>query len=90
MFGVQGIFSEPVGVSATFVFMFILFGALLNTSGAGEAIIDFAKSIAGGKRGGPAKVAILSSALFGSISGSAVANVVVTGTFTIPLMKNRL
>ncbi|NLM43498.1 MAG: TRAP transporter permease [Clostridiales bacterium] len=87
LFGVQGIFSEPVGVSATFVFMFILFGALLNTSGAGEAIIDFAKSIAGGKRGGPAKVAILSSALFGSISGSAVANVVVTGTFTIPLMK---
>ncbi len=87
LFGVQGIFSEPVGVSATFVFMFLLFGSLLNTSGGGEAIIDFAKSIAGGKRGGPAKVAILSSALFGSISGSAVANVVVTGTFTIPLMK---
>ncbi len=87
LFGVQGIFSEPVGVSATYVFMFLLFGSLLNTSGGGEAIIDFAKSIAGGKRGGPAKVAILSSALFGSISGSAVANVVVTGTFTIPLMK---
>jgi len=87
LFGVQGIYSEPIGVSATFVFMFILFGAILNSSGGGEAIIDFAKSIAGGKRGGPAKVAILSSSLFGAISGSAVANVVVTGTFTIPLMK---
>ncbi|NLJ33862.1 MAG: TRAP transporter permease [Firmicutes bacterium] len=87
LFGVQGIYSEPIGVSATFVFMFILFGAILNTSGGGEAIIDFAKSLAGGKRGGPAKVAILSSSLFGAISGSAVANVVVTGTFTIPLMK---
>lgn len=87
LFGVQGIYSEPVGVSASFVFMFILFGALLNISGGGEAIIDFATALAGGKRGGPAKVSILSSALFGSISGAAVANVVVTGTFTIPLMK---
>lgn len=87
LFGVQGIFSEPVGVSASFVFMFILFGALLNISGGGEAIIDFATAIAGGRRGGPAKVSILSSGLFGSISGAAVANVVVTGTFTIPLMK---
>lgn len=86
LYGVQGIFSEPVGVSATFVFMFILFGAILNVSGGGEAIIDFATAIAGGKRGGPAKVSILSSGLFGSISGAAVANVVVTGTFTIPLM----
>lgn len=87
LFGVQGIYSEPVGVSATFVFMFILFGSMLNSSGGGEAIIDFAKSLAGGKRGGPAKVSILASSLFGAISGSAVANVVVTGTFTIPLMK---
>lgn len=87
LFGVQGIYSEPIGVSATFVFMFILFGAILNNSGGGEAIIDFAKAIAGAKRGGPAKVSIISSGLFGAISGSAVANVVVTGTFTIPLMK---
>ncbi|WP_138160671.1 TRAP transporter permease [Peptoniphilus catoniae] len=87
LFGVQGIYSEPVGVSSTFVFMFILFGTLLNNSGGGEAIIDFSTAIAGGMRGGPAKVSILSSSLFGAISGSAVANVTVTGTFTIPLMK---
>lgn len=67
--------------------MFVFFGTLLHISGAGEAIIDFAKALTGSKRGGPAKVAIVSSALFGSISGSAVSNVVVTGTFTIPMMK---
>ncbi len=87
LYGVQGILSEPIGVSATVVFMFILFGTILNSTGGGEAIIDFAKSLVGDKRGGPAKVAIISSGLFGSISGSAVANVVVTGTFTIPMMK---
>jgi TRAP transporter 4TM/12TM fusion protein len=87
LFGVQGILSEPIGVSATVVFMFIFFGTILNSTGGGEAMIDFAKSLVGDKRGGPAKVAIISSALFGSISGSAVANVVVTGTFTIPMMK---
>ncbi len=87
LFSVQGIYSEPVGVSSTFVFMFILFGTILNRSGGGEAIIDFATALAGGLRGGPAKVSILSSSLFGAISGSAVANVTVTGTFTIPLMK---
>lgn len=87
LFGVQGIYSEPLGVAATFVFMFVFFGTLLHISGAGEAIIDFAKALTGSKRGGPAKVAIVSSALFGSISGSAVSNVVVTGTFTIPMMK---
>ena len=78
LFGVQGIYSEPLGVAATFVFMFVFFGTLLHISGAGEAIIDFAKALTGSKIGGPAKVAIVSSALFGSISGSAVSNVVVT------------
>jgi len=87
LFGVQGIYNIPVGVSATFVFMFILFGTILNISGGGQAMIDFAKALAGGRRGGPAKVAIIASSLFGTISGAAVANVAVTGTFTIPLMK---
>lgn len=83
----QGIFGIALGVIATFVFLFILYAAILNVSGAGEVFIKIATRFFGGVRGGPAKVAILASAAFGSISGSAVANVAGTGTFTIPLMK---
>jgi len=83
----EGIFSLPLGVSATFIYIFILFGGFLVASGTGEFFIDFANSIAGNLKGGPAKVAVVSSACFGTISGSAVANVVGTGSFTIPLMK---
>ncbi|MBU4563489.1 MAG: TRAP transporter permease [Desulfarculus sp.] len=83
----EGLFTIPLGVSASFIFIFILFGAFLVASGTGEFFIKFANALAGHLRGGPAKVAVLSSATFGSISGSAVANVVSTGSFTIPLMK---
>lgn len=83
----EGLFTVPLGVSASFIFIFILFGAFLVYSGTGEFFIDFANSLAGNWRGGPAKVAIVSSAFFGTISGSSVANVVSTGSFTIPLMK---
>lgn len=83
----EGLFSIPLGASANFIFLFILFGAFLIGSGTGEFFIKFANAIAGHLRGGPAKVAILASATFGTISGSAVANVVSTGSFTIPLMK---
>lgn len=83
----EGLFTIPLGVSASFIFIFILFGAFLVSSGTGEFFIQFANALAGHMRGGPAKVAVLSSATFGSISGSAVANVVSTGSFTIPLMK---
>jgi TRAP transporter 4TM/12TM fusion protein len=88
VFGTEGIYTIPIGVSATYVFLFIAFGSFLHASGAGQVFTDLAKAVAGGTRGGPAKVAIFASALFGSISGSAVANVVTTGSFTIPLMKN--
>ena len=83
----EGLFGIPLGVSASFIFIFIMFGAFLVTSGTGEFFIKFANALAGHLRGGPAKVAVVSSAFFGSISGSAVANVVSTGSFTIPLMK---
>jgi TRAP transporter 4TM/12TM fusion protein len=83
----EGLFTIPLGVSASFIFIFILFGSFLVASGTGEFFIKFANALAGHLRGGPAKVAVLSSATFGSISGSAVANVVSTGSFTIPLMK---
>jgi len=83
----EGLFSIPLGASANFIFLFILFGAFLVSSGTGDFFIKFANSLAGHLRGGPAKVAVLSSAAFGTISGSAVANVVSTGSFTIPLMK---
>lgn len=83
----EGLFSVPLGASANFIFLFILFGAFLVASGTGDFFIKFANSLAGHLRGGPAKVAVLSSATFGTISGSAVANVVSTGSFTIPLMK---
>jgi len=83
----EGIFGIPLGVSATFIFLFILFGAYLEKSGLGKLFIDLANCIAGRATGGPAKVAVLSSGLMGTISGSSVANVAGTGSFTIPMMK---
>lgn len=83
----QAIFGIPTGVSATFVFLFILFGAFLDKTGAAKFIIDFSLGLVGRATGGPAKVSILASALFGTVSGHSVANVYGTGTFTIPLMK---
>lgn len=83
----EGIFGLPLGVSASFILLFILFGAFLNLSGAGQFFFDLSYAMAGRRRSGPAQAAIIGSALFGMISGSAVANVSTTGTFTIPLMK---
>lgn len=82
----EGIFGIPLYVSATYVMLFILFGAFVERSGAGQLFMDFALAIAGHSSGGPAKVAVITSSLFGTVSGSAVANVMTTGTFTIPLM----
>ncbi|AEH51493.1 TRAP transporter permease [Pseudothermotoga thermarum] len=83
----EGIFSTPLGVSATIVMIFLIFGGFLEKSGTGNYFMDLAKAVAGKTAGGPAKIAVISSGLFGSISGSAVANVYATGTFTIPMMK---
>jgi len=83
----EGIYGFAIGVSASFIFLFVLFGAFLQLSGAGKFFIDIAFSLMGRIRGGPAQVAVLASAMFGTISGSGVANVATTGTFTIPLMK---
>ena len=85
--GTEGIFGIPVSVSATYVMLFILFGAMVERTGTGRLFMDFAMAIAGHTAGGPAKVACITSGMFGTISGSAVANVMTTGTFTIPLMK---
>jgi TRAP transporter 4TM/12TM fusion protein len=82
-----GIYGIPMAVSSTYIIVFVLFGAFLQGSGGGQFFIDLAHSIAGRFRGGPAKTAVVSSALMGMISGSPVGNVVTTGTFTIPLMK---
>lgn len=84
----EGILGLPLGVSSTFIFLFILFGAFLDKTGIGKFFIDLANSVAGARVGGPAKVAVLSSALTGTISGSSVANTVTTGSFSIPLMKS--
>ncbi|GBD32422.1 Sialic acid TRAP transporter large permease protein SiaM [bacterium HR33] len=83
----EGIWGVPLGVSADFVYLFVLFGAVLEGAGGGELLIGLASRIAGRTRAGPAKTAAVASALMGSVSGSAVANVVTTGAFTIPLMK---
>lgn len=83
----EGVFSIPLGVSATFVMIFLIFGGFLEKSGIGAYFMEFAQAFAGTAAGGPAKISVVSSALFGSISGAAVANVYGTGTFTIPLMK---
>lgn len=86
--GTEGIFGTPLEVSSTFVFMFILFGAVLEKTGLGKFIIDLSMALAGWSTGGPAKVAVVSSGLMGTVSGSSVANVCTTGMFTIPLMKS--
>ncbi|MGE3246117.1 MAG: TRAP transporter permease [Beijerinckiaceae bacterium] len=86
-YGTEGIYGTPTGVSATYIFLFILFGAFLEKAGMIGLFTDVAMGLFGGARGGPAKVAVFSSALMGTISGSGVANVVATGQFTIPLMK---
>lgn len=83
----NGIFSIPLMVMATYIFLFILFGAILVRSGAGRFFINVAMALTGSKMGGPAKASVVSSCLMASVSGSAVANVVTTGSFTIPLMK---
>ena len=84
----EGVFGTPVGASSTFIFLFILFGSFLEKTGVGEFFIDLSNAIAGHKRGGPAKVAVITSALEGTVSGSSVANTVGSGSFTIPMMKN--
>lgn len=86
-FTTEGILGTPLAVSSTFIFLFLLFGAFLVKTGVGQYFNDLAVSIAGRRIGGPAKVAIFSSALQGTISGSSVANVVTSGSFTIPMMK---
>lgn len=83
----EGIFGLPTGVAATFVFIFILFGSFLEKTGAGNFFIDMAYSITGRFSGGPAKTAVVASGFMGSVAGSAIANVVATGSFTIPMMK---
>jgi TRAP transporter 4TM/12TM fusion protein len=83
----EGIFGIPLNVSATYMVLFIVFGSLVEKSGTGKLFMDFAMALAGGTAGGPAKVACMTSAMFGTISGSSTANVMTTGTFTIPLMK---
>ncbi len=83
----DGIFSMPLGVSATYVVIFLIFGSFLEASGVGPWFMEFSSRLAGKSAGGPAKIAVVSSCLFGSISGSAVANVYSTGNFTIPMMK---
>ena len=86
-FGTEGIYGTPVYVSSTYIFLFILFGAFLEQAGMISLFTDFAMGLVGHTRGGPAKVAVISSGLMGTINGSGVANVVTTGQFTIPLMK---
>ena len=83
----EGIFGLPIGVAATFVFVFVLFGAILETTGGGAFFIDLAYALTGRFSGGPAKASVVASGFMGSISGSAVGNVVATGSFTIPMMK---
>ncbi len=83
----EGIYGIPLDVSATIVFLFVLFGAMLDKAGAGHYFIQLALSLLGGFKGGPAKAAIMGSGLTGMVSGSSIANIVTTGTFTIPMMK---
>jgi TRAP transporter 4TM/12TM fusion protein len=86
-FTTEGILGIPLGVSATFIFLFVLFGAFLEKTGIGKLFIDISNAIAGWASGGPAKVAVITSALEGTVSGSSVANTVGSGSFTIPMMK---
>ncbi|WP_158735634.1 TRAP transporter permease [Alteribacillus sp. YIM 98480] len=85
--GLDAIFSVPLAASANFVFLFIVFSAFIQVSGAGKFFIDFAMSVTGKARGGPAKTSVVASSLFGTVTGNSVANVVSSGAFTIPLMK---
>ena len=84
----EGIFGLPLGVVSEFIYLFIFFGIILTVTGVGKFFINLALAVMGRTRGGPAKVAVIASGLFGTINGSSVANVVGTGTFTIPLMKS--
>ncbi len=84
----EGVIGNPLGVCSTYIYLFILFGAFLEKTGVGQFFIDLANSLAGWASGGPAKVAVLSSALQGTVSGSSVSNTVSTGSFTIPMMKS--
>ncbi len=86
-FTTEGIFGTPMGVSSTFIYLFILFGSYLEATGLGKFFIDLANAVAGWAAGGHAKVAVLSSGLMGTVSGSSVGNVAGTGAFTIPMMK---
>ena len=83
----EGIMGTPIGACSTFIFLFIMFGSFLEKTGIGQFFIDTCNAIAGGASGGPAKVAVLSSALLGTVSGSSVSNTVGSGSFTIPMMK---
>ena len=83
----QGVFGQAAGVMFKYVFLFVVFGAYLEISGATQFIIDFSEKLFGRSTGGPAKVSVLGSGLMGSLSGSAVANAVTTGSFTIPMMR---
>jgi TRAP transporter 4TM/12TM fusion protein len=87
VFTSEGLFGIPLGVAASYVILFIIFGAFLERSGAGQFFMNMANALAGSQRGGPGKVAVVSSSMFGTISGSAVANVMVDGWLTIPMMK---
>jgi TRAP transporter 4TM/12TM fusion protein len=87
LYSLDGILGLPIFVSAAYVYIFVIFGAFLRGSGVGAYFIEFANAVIGWARGGPAKVAIISSSLFGTVSGSSAANVVGTGSFTIPMMK---
>ena len=87
VYTVDGLMGTPIAVAATYVFMFILFGTFLGFAGGGEFFYDLAKSLTGHSKGGPAKVAVISSGLYGTISGSPVSDVMATGTFTIPSMR---
>jgi len=86
-FNTEGIMGTPIGACSTFIFLFILFGALLEKTGIGQFFIDICNALAGSASGGPAKVAVLTSALEGTVSGSSVSNTVGSGSFTIPMMK---
>jgi len=87
MLGTEGVLGTSVSVAASYIFLFIVFGAVMTKSGMGQFFNDLAMALAGSSKGGPAKVSVIASGLLGSINGSAVANVVTTGAFTIPLMK---
>ncbi len=86
-YNTEGIMGTPIGACSSFIFLFILFGSLLEKTGIGQFFIDICNAIAGGASGGPAKVAVLTSALLGTVSGSSVSNTVGSGSFTIPMMK---